>query len=133
MNASSRPVANIILVEDDIDLAAGWTELFELLDFKATSFIRGLPAIADSAAIRAGNILISDYYLPDINGIELIRAARLINPTINCILLTGSRDPGIVESVAKIPDCTLIYKPVNIDTIEDRVNQILGQLANEAW
>lgn len=35
------------------------------------------------------DILICDYKMPDINGLEIIEQAKKIKPTIKCILLSG--------------------------------------------
>ncbi len=116
----------ILLVEDDLDLCRGWGEIFDLLGYDHVSFHRGLQALENRDVIQKSNILITDYYLPDINGVELIRRLREIRPDMKCIMLTGSRELSVVDSVKKISQCEILHKPVSIDVLELKLNSILA-------
>jgi two-component system phosphoglycerate transport system response regulator PgtA len=114
----------ILLVEDDLSLLEGWKDLFDLLGHSCAPFSRGLAALANRSAILDCELLISDYYLPDLNGVELIKRIRAINPAIRVILLTGSRDRGIAEAVGRIERCQLLHKPINIEDLERAIDQL---------
>ena len=117
----------ILLIEDDLDLIKGWQDLFEFLEYEQHSYSRAMDALNDRAWIETCDVLLSDYYLPDINGVDLIRKVRQINPNLPAILLTGSRDHGIMEAAAKIERCEILHKPLNIEDIEKRIEGILKQ------
>lgn len=116
----------ILLIEDDLDLCQGWSDIFDLLGYEYFTHQNGRKALADEKAISRCNLVISDYYLPDLNGVELIRRLRAIRPELKAIVLTGSREPAVVSDVQQCRDCELLYKPLNIETLENAIAKILG-------
>lgn len=111
----------LMIVEDDPDLLDVWKELFELSEYRVHAFTSASAALADTAAVQASGLLITDYHLPDRNGIELIQSMRQLRPRLPAVLLTGLRQEHISEAVAAVPDVTLFFKPVSMREIEDHV------------
>jgi len=114
-----------MLIEDDPDLCESWQEIFDLLGYEHCSFQRGLKAIGDRDAVENCNLAITDYYLPDINGVEVIKRLREARPGLKAIVLTGSREHSVVNSVKQLEECELLHKPLNIETLEAAVAKIL--------
>lgn len=119
----------IIMVEDDFDLCQGWSEVFALMGQEVKCFQKSLLVLADPQTVRQSNLLITDYYLPDLNGVELIKRVRELNPGIRAILLTGSKEAIIRESAAKIPNCQVLFKPLNIDDLEECITELFQKAA----
>ncbi len=118
-------IYKIILIEDDMDLCQGWRDVFEMLGHELTAHQRSLDALVDTDAIKSSDLLITDYYLPDLNGTDLIKKVREINPDLPAILLTGSREPSVVEVAKAIPRCAILHKPLNIDELEKGMNELM--------
>jgi DNA-binding NtrC family response regulator len=89
--------------------------VFKLIGHDFECFRNANHALSDPEAFNYCDILISDFYLPDINGIELIKRVHQIRHDIPAILLTGSRDAGIRNASEKIENCSILYKPINIE------------------
>lgn len=119
----------IILIEDDAELCRGWVELFEMLGHPVVGYQRALDALNDKEVIRTSNLLITDYYLPDLNGVDLIRRMLQENPALRSILLTGSKEPSVVEAARVIPKCSILHKPLNIEDLERRIHDIFEPAA----
>lgn len=117
----------ILLVEDDLDLCQGWGEIFELLGYEHVAHQRGLRALEDEAAIASSDLIVTDYYLPDINGADLIKRLRERRPDLPAILLTGSRELSVVKAVEQIGDCELLHKPLNIDDLEKKIERMIAR------
>lgn len=107
-----------MLVEDDADLRDGWSELFDLMDFQYSTYLRGADALDDLESLRNCDVLVTDYYLPDLNGVEVVKNARKVNENVGAILLTGSKEKSVVESIAALSNCVLLHKPINVDVLE---------------
>lgn len=116
----------ILLVEDDSELCSSWLDLFTLIGHELTCFQRGLDALAASQTLEQADLLITDFYLPDINGVELTKRLREKRPELKAILLTGSRDAAVLEAARKVKDCTILFKPVNIEEIENQLKRVLA-------
>jgi DNA-binding NtrC family response regulator len=118
--------AKILMIEDDADLCASWADLFDLLGYELVCHQKGLDALADEKGILSSNLIISDFYLPDINGVELIKKIRERKPALKAILLTGSRDAGVLDAAKKVPNCVILHKPINIEDIEFRLQAMFA-------
>lgn len=68
--------------------------------------------------------MVTDQTMPNMSGLELIRAAKALQPTLNCILCTGYAEDALDE--ATLTDAgalALLRKPVDIDELVDKLNQ----------
>lgn len=125
MTTSMKERFKILMIEDDVDLCAGWMDVFELIGHDLKCYHHALDALNDVEAITTADLLISDFYLPDLNGVELIKKVRELNPAIKAILLTGSRDNGVLAAARALPHCSILHKPTNIDDVDEKIKQLL--------
>jgi two-component system phosphoglycerate transport system response regulator PgtA len=121
----SKPVS-FLIVEDSEDLCKGWEDILSIDGHLVKYFTTGHAALRAPQIYSQCDILVSDYYLPDINGIDLITKIRESRPNLPVILLTGSKDPAVRESIKKIPNALLLHKPLGIDELEHAVSRILS-------
>jgi two-component system phosphoglycerate transport system response regulator PgtA len=120
----SKPVS-FLIVEDSEELCKGWEDILSIDGHSVRYFTTGHQALRTPDAFSKCDILVSDYYLPDINGIDLITKIRESRADLPVILLTGSKDPAVRESIKKIPNATLLHKPLGIDELESTVSRVL--------
>lgn len=122
----------ILMVEDNQDLCEGWQAIFDLLGYDLRVYNRSLPALMDRESIEKCDIIITDYYLPDINGVELIKRMRQMKPDVPAILLTGSKEASVVNAASVLPDCQVLHKPLGIDELERRIEDLCGRRSRPA-
>jgi CheY-like chemotaxis protein len=72
------------------------------------------------------DLLVADYQLPGISGIQLMKKIRDIFPTVKVILITGLADPNVRKEVARAGADAFFLKPVSIADFMDSVERILG-------
>ena len=82
-------VHSIVIVDDE----KSFTEMIGNLlreHFAAPvhTFIRPVDALEKLHALNPG-IVVTDYYMPDMNGLDFIRAVYQISPDTHCIVITG--------------------------------------------
>jgi CheY-like chemotaxis protein len=80
--------------------------------------------------LRQGNIslLLTDYLMPDLNGINLIRALRDEGSTIPVIVLTGYCDePELAANAPALGPFEVIVKPWNNEHLLQRIDAWLQQ------
>lgn len=117
MSAKAVERLKVLLVEDDLDLREGWTDVFDLLGHELHAFQGAYDALVE-LQVGDADVLITDYYLPDLNGLDLARRVREENATLPIVVLTGSREPEIMRGVMSVPGAELLYKPVSFDALE---------------
>ena len=108
---ASVPVARILVIDDD-------PEVVELL----TSYLReegygvsGALTIDEGiklVTLSRPELVLLDILLPGgMNGIEVLKRIRSIDPTIKVIMVTGSRDPLLAREALELGALAYIDKP----------------------
>jgi FixJ family two-component response regulator len=127
MSPRVRRNISILLVEDDTNLCKAWAELFELQGYQVHCYANAVELLTDPGSIRKASVLVTDYYLPDVNGVELIHRVRDIAPKLPALLLTGSREKFIADDMAKLGNVEMLHKPIEIEQIEKCIERLLSK------
>lgn len=88
----------ILLVDDELEILRSLGEILNRFGYKVISKPDAQAALA---AIREGvriDLVITDYRMPGMDGLEFVNALRLLNPSVPVIMLTAY---GAVESYLK--------------------------------
>ncbi|HAY83522.1 MAG TPA: hypothetical protein DCY42_00985 [Chloroflexi bacterium] len=72
------------------------------------------------------DLLIADYRLPGISGLELMDKFKDRNPETKVILVSGMTDPEIRKRVAQAGADAFFFKPIDIPEFLDAVERALG-------
>jgi len=121
----------LVLVEDNADLAASMRLLLELRGYDIDCYLNAQALLQKEATIEDADVVISDYYLPDLNGIELIKRIRAYRPAIKAILLTGSREQSIVDAARAIPGCRVEFKPLDYESLDRCIREVSSNRAEK--
>jgi two-component system chemotaxis response regulator CheY len=80
----------VLIVDDDETISDLLMVLTEHLlpDYQVVAVKDGATALAELRA-QSFNLILTDYNMPQMNGLDLARAARQISPGIPIILMTG--------------------------------------------
>jgi len=85
----------------------------------------GEEAILESSR-RKIDLLVADFRLPGITGVELTKKMQARNPAMKVILITGVTDPKIREDIARAGADAYFIKPVPMADFLDAVERTLG-------
>lgn len=113
-------ILNILVVEDDhvqkkfIELLLGQIEQPELSIYSVES---AEPAIE---IVKANNIdlVITDYMMPLISGMDLLKSIKKINPSIDVVVLTAQTDIQIAVEIMKAGARDYLTKPVSVPMLQ---------------
>jgi CheY-like chemotaxis protein len=121
------PSFRILIVEDQREVSRLLRSALETLEHKmdVIEIPSGEEAILDSSR-NPVDLLVSDYRLPGMTGIELMRKVRKYHPEMKVILITGQTDPKIRKEVAEAGADAFFIKPVPIADFLDSVERHLG-------
>jgi DNA-binding NtrC family response regulator len=82
----------IMIVDDEIMVAAALRALLELeTGYRVLTFTRGAAAL-EALATEDVQVIVSDFLMPEMDGITFLRNARSARPFATRILLTGYAD-----------------------------------------
>lgn len=105
---------NAIIVEDDLMVCAILErQLGRFSQLKLVgSFRRGSEALDFLAADpAAADLVILDYYMPNMSGIEFLRELRKTNTTVQVIMITSANDFDTIRAAQCCGVCDYILKP----------------------
>jgi PAS domain S-box-containing protein len=127
--AQSNGDASILLVEDDASVRRLLAILLESAGYRVTAAADGAEALAIVAeSQRRFDLLLSDYVMPGLSGLELCNALRASHPEIRVVLMTGHAEiPG--SDVAELPrGAELIGKPFTREQLQRVINGMLASV-----
>ncbi len=117
----------LLIVEDDAIVRAALVDALDLLGYRVLEATNGQEALALYAA-RAGDIalVLSDWVMPAMGGLELVRALQALNPALKVLMLTGHPlSQETRESVsANVVGWTL--KPPNLEQLARDLEKALA-------
>jgi len=121
------PSFRILIVDDQREVSRLLHSALDTLEYELdiVEVLSGEEAILDSSQ-NPINLLVSDYRLPGISGIELMRKVRKYSPNAKVILITGQSDPNIRKEVSEAGADAFFIKPVPIADFLDSVERHLG-------
>ncbi len=75
-------------------------------------------------------MVISDFNMPKMDGIALLRAIRTYEPTKKAafILLTGKGDKALIERAKQFGANNVIAKPFTVPDLKKNIEAIVGKL-----
>lgn len=103
---------HLLLVDDEPVILQVLKAVFEGEPYRLTSVANGKDALA---VIATGNVdlVITDKNLPDVGGIEILRAAKAKEPLIEVIILTGYGSLDTALSALELDAFDYVLKPLN--------------------
>jgi DNA-binding NtrC family response regulator len=122
----------ILIIDDEttqVQVLSGFLKKKGFEVEKATAGLEGLKIIEKKTI----DLIITDFKMPDIDGIEVLKRAKTINPEIDVIVMTAF---GSIESATEAMRAGAIdylTKPVDLDQLEILINKALEhkQLVSE--
>jgi two-component system chemotaxis response regulator CheY len=76
------------------------------------------------------NLIISDFNMPNLDGLGLLRAVRSHEPIRSTafIMLTGRADSDLVKRAAQFGANNYLVKPFTVMTLKEKIEQVFGAL-----
>lgn len=119
--------ATILLVDDQRDILRLLHSSLNTLghDFEIIEAPSGEEALLEAARRRV-DLLVTDYLLPGMTGVELMRKIRIRHPEIKVILISGISDRKAREEMRNAGANAIFDKPIPMADFFDAVERSLG-------
>ena len=76
------------------------------------------------------DVAVIDIYLPDGNGLELVREMRQAKPQLGILALTGSLDPDLEVLAKEAGADEVLYKAAGVVEIADTIKRVIERRAS---
>lgn len=121
-------MANLLLVDDELGMRQFLTHLFQREGHSVRAAASAREAIESLRAVPA-DLIISDIRMPDMNGIELLRAARELLPNVEVIMMTAFANVDTAREAFMLGAYDFIQKPFDNDLLKETVVRALDKIS----
>ncbi len=119
-----RYMPKILVVEDDKDMSRIISSILKEEGYKIDRAYDGEQAIKKIKA-KDYNLMILDYKLPDINGINVLKEVRRTKPSLKVIMISAYGSPSIKSTAKKLGVYRFLDKPFDLNR--------LVKVVKDAW
>jgi DNA-binding NtrC family response regulator len=116
------PRTKVHLIDDEVEFASALAERLRLRDYDALAFSQAGDAL-DIIQSDPPHVILLDFRMPGMDGIEVLKIIKQMNPSIEVIMLTGHGDTRSIEEVMKNGAFDYIMKPVDIGELILKIDQ----------
>lgn len=114
----------ILLVDDEPDLLTTCERLLRRVGYEVVSAGSVYAAVA-TLQLRTPRLVVSDVGLPDGNGLDVVRAARALEPPAAVIVMTGQPSTPGRHAALDAGAAAYLPKPFSAASFTDLVEQVL--------
>ncbi|RAP78252.1 response regulator [Paenibacillus montanisoli] len=126
-NQAGRPRFSILIVDDQQAIRMLLRELFEQEEVAVHEAGNGTAAIETVRQTPLDFILL-DLKMPDMDGIETLRAIRRANRTVQVAMITAFGDSGTLETAKQLGVQSFFTKPFDIEHVKNSVMNSLTKM-----
>ena len=129
MNESdpSTPPKRIFVADDDSTIMMLLEMALEMEGFEVSCYAGADELIAAiDKAETPPHLILTDFHLGEVNGLDLIRLARERIPSVKTVLLSGSKQSTALSKSHVKPDAFL-GKPIDLDTLTATVEALFAE------
>src|SRR4051812_3330220 len=119
---------NILIVDDEQSYRQLLTLVFEADGNNIRTAMNGRQAL-EALATEPAEVIISDVKMPDMDGIEMLRAVRETLPDVGVILMTAFASVETAREAFKLGADDFIQKPFDVEELKLIVKKTLEKQA----
>jgi PAS domain S-box-containing protein len=125
-----RGSGTILLVEDEDQIRMISKSLLQSMGFTVIDASNGKDALAMyQHNITAITLIVTDIGMPVMNGYEMIREIKKLNPGLPIIITSGFGDDDVTSQIARKDVAWLISKPYNYDQLQNALKSVVEEKA----
>jgi two-component system response regulator FixJ len=116
----------VLVIDDDPAVRSSLKFSLEVEGFTVRVYSGAHELLSDDAALPAKSCLLIDYYMPTMNGLELLARLRDRGVSIPAVVITGHPNRKLRERIAAA-GVPLLEKPFLGNILTERIREALGQ------
>jgi len=119
---------NILIVDDELSMRQFLTHLFQREGHTVRVAENGRRAMTLMSE-QPADVVISDVKMPDMGGIELLRAARELNSNIEVIMMTAFANEATAHEAFLLGAFDFVHKPFDNELLKEKVARALQKIS----
>jgi two-component system response regulator HydG len=115
---------NILVIDDEVDICLLLKRFLERKGFIVETAHKGADGLK-AVSKQSFDLVISDFRLPDFNGLELLKEIKALRPAVPVIVITGYSDIRMAVEVIKYGAYDYVTKPLYPEELLNMVKEAL--------
>jgi two-component system response regulator HydG len=120
---------SILIIDDELDIRLLLSKFLEKNGYEVAATENGTKAIERLKKERS-DLVICDFRLPDYTGLEILSKIKIIDPSIQVIIITGYSDVRIAVEALKKGAYEYVTKPLYPEEILNLIEEALASARN---
>ncbi len=118
-----------MIVDDQFGIRILLNEVFNKEGYQTFQAANGIQAL-DIVNKHAPDLVLLDMKIPGMDGIEILKRMKVIDPDIRVIIMTAYGELDMIQEAKNLGAITHFAKPFDIDDIRAAVRKNMPQKAN---
>jgi len=125
---SAKTATKILLVDDEPEVLETTKWAFEAIGYNVFTALTGEEAVEQMVDAKP-DLLLIDYKLPQMSGIDFLKLARVMQPDITAIMITGltHQSEEIEKECEELGTFAFLHKPLSMEEVIRVVKEALAQ------
>ncbi|MGZ8853087.1 MAG: hybrid sensor histidine kinase/response regulator, partial [Thermoanaerobaculia bacterium] len=115
----------VLLVEDEQAAREGLSAILEMLGYSVVAVGTGEEAVGMDEQQLPFSVVLTDFMLPGIPGIEVVRRLRERWPDMKAILMSGYAAPGVIDAAVAANEFRFLQKPFDMAELARTLRTVL--------
>jgi two-component system cell cycle sensor histidine kinase/response regulator CckA len=121
------PTIQILLVDDDLHIRSLGRELLENLGYEVETAENGEEVLEKFHQGRSLDLVILDYHLPGISGLEVVQRLKALSPETEVLMASGFFSNREKEALTAGGASGFLDKPFRLKELKSRIEEVMGE------
>ncbi|MET0336840.1 response regulator [Caulobacter sp. 73W] len=121
---------SVLVVDDQLTMRALVRNGLQQIGFRDVREAADGEEALKNVVAKPVNLIISDFNMPKMDGLALLRAVRAHPPISKTafVMLTGRADRELVQRAVQFGVNNYLVKPFTVQVLREKIEQVFGQL-----
>lgn len=125
----SNEICRLLVVDDEPIVGKRLNQVFSKMGFEIETHTEAATAMAAMAA-KPFDIVVTDFKMDGMDGMEVLRQVRGMNPSTKVIIITGYASPETAELAEAQGVFAFLAKPFRLDELKQVIFRALEEKNN---
>ncbi|OGR01219.1 MAG: histidine kinase [Deltaproteobacteria bacterium RIFOXYD12_FULL_55_16] len=122
----SNKICRLLVVDDEAIVGKRLQQVFSKIGFEIETYTEAAAAMAAMAA-RPFDLVVTDLKMAGMDGMEVLRRVRGMNPRTQVIIITGYASPETAELAQQQGVFAFLAKPFRLDELKQIIFRALEE------
>lgn len=118
-------MTKILIVDDESGIVEEVKSFFEEEGFEVYTADTGKDGI-DLIAKVMPDVMLIDMKLPDMSGLNVLKACKATSPKTKTIVNTGYVDQVVIDEAERLGRDAFLQKPFNLERLYEEIQRLIG-------